>query len=103
MQWLQDVRQINADNLNSISHKAGTHFRNKKREYLKDKINLLKTHSKYKNIRGLCRRINECKKGHQPKTNLVKGEKHDLLADSHKTLKRRKNYYYLAVECTWGS
>jgi hypothetical protein len=30
MQWLQDVRQINADNLNSVGCKAGAHFKNKK-------------------------------------------------------------------------
>jgi hypothetical protein len=37
------------------------HFRNKKREYLKDKIS---TNSKNKNIRDLYRRINDFKRGY---------------------------------------
>jgi hypothetical protein len=43
MQWLQDSRQITGDNLKSIRHKATRHFRNKKKEYLKDKMNLQHT------------------------------------------------------------
>jgi predicted NACHT family NTPase len=42
---------------------ARRHFRNKKREYLKDGINELATNSKNKNIRDLCKRINEFKRG----------------------------------------
>jgi hypothetical protein len=48
-QWLQDSSEINGDNLNNVSR----HFRNKKREYLKGKINELATNSKNKNIRDL--------------------------------------------------
>jgi hypothetical protein len=58
------------------------HFRNKKRQYLKDKINELAINSKNKNIRDLYRGINEFKKGYQPRSNLVKDENGDLLADS---------------------
>jgi hypothetical protein len=39
MQWLQDSSQLNVDNLNNARHEASRHFRNKKREYLKAKIN----------------------------------------------------------------
>jgi hypothetical protein len=39
------------DNLNNVRYEASKHFRNKKREYLQDKINELATHSKNKNIR----------------------------------------------------
>jgi hypothetical protein len=39
LQWLQDPSKINVDNLNNIRDEASKHFRNKKREYLKDKIN----------------------------------------------------------------
>jgi hypothetical protein len=63
----------------------------KKREYLKNKINELKTNSKNKNIRDLYRGINEFKKGYQPRTNMVK-ENGDL-ADSHSILNRWKNYF----------
>jgi hypothetical protein len=68
-------------------------FRNKKREYLKDKINELATNSKNKNIRDLYRGIIGFKKGHQPRNNLVKDENGDLLVDSHNILNRWKNNF----------
>jgi hypothetical protein len=37
--WLQERSKINGDNLNNAGHEASRHFRNKKKEYLKDKIN----------------------------------------------------------------
>jgi hypothetical protein len=43
--------QSNLDNLNNARHEASRHFSNKKREYLKAKINELETNSKKKNIR----------------------------------------------------
>jgi alpha/beta superfamily hydrolase len=55
LQWLQDPSEINGDNLNHIRRETGTHFWNKKREYLKDKINELATNSNNKNIRDLYR------------------------------------------------
>jgi hypothetical protein len=39
---------INGDTLNNIRRKDNRHFRNKKMEYLKDKINELPTNSKKK-------------------------------------------------------
>jgi hypothetical protein len=68
-------------------------FCTKKREYLKNKINELETKGKNKNIRDLYRGINEFKKGYQPRTNMVKEENGDLLADSHSILNRWKNYF----------
>jgi hypothetical protein len=44
-------------------------------------------------IRNLYRGINEFKKVYQPRTNLVKDERHDLLADPHRILNRWKNYF----------
>jgi hypothetical protein len=38
------------------------------------------------------RGINEFKEFYQPRTNLVKDEKGELLADSHSTLNNWKNY-----------
>jgi hypothetical protein len=57
---LQDPSEINGDNLNNVRREASRHFRNKKREYLKDKINELATNSKNKNknIRDLYRGLN---------------------------------------------
>jgi hypothetical protein len=48
---------------------------------------------KQNNIRDLYRAINEFKKGYQPRTNLVKDERGDLLVDPHKILNRWKNYF----------
>jgi hypothetical protein len=48
---------------------------------LKDKITDIELNSKNKNIRDLHRDITQFKKGYQPKTNLVKDERGDLLAD----------------------
>jgi hypothetical protein len=39
--WLLDPNAIYGDNLNNIRCEASRHFRNKNREYLKDKINEL--------------------------------------------------------------
>jgi hypothetical protein len=58
LQWLQDPSEINGINLNNVRHEASRHFRNKKREYLKDKINGLATNSKNKNISDLYRGVN---------------------------------------------
>jgi hypothetical protein len=53
LQCLQDPSEINGDNLNNIRPETSRRFRNKKREYLKDKINELATNGKNKNIRDL--------------------------------------------------
>jgi hypothetical protein len=45
LQWLQDPSEINGDNLSNVRH-TSRHFRNKKREYPKGKINELATNSK---------------------------------------------------------
>jgi hypothetical protein len=51
LQWSQDPSGITGDNLNNVRREASRHFRNIKREYLKDKLNELATSSKYKNIK----------------------------------------------------
>jgi hypothetical protein len=84
---------VNEDNLRNVRREASRHFSNKKREYLKDKISEIELNSKNKNIRDLYRGITEFKKGYQPKTNLVKDERGDLLADPQKILTRWKNYF----------
>jgi hypothetical protein len=93
LQWLQDRSEINADNLNNVRNEASRYFRNKKKEYLKDKINDLATNSKNKNLRDLYRGLNEFKRGYQLRNNLVKDENGDLFADSHNIFNRWKNYF----------
>jgi hypothetical protein len=93
LEWLQNPSEANEDKRSDVRREASRHFRKKKREYLKDKINELESNSKNKNIRDLYRGINEFKKGYQPRTNLVKEERSDLLVDPQKILNRLKNYF----------
>jgi hypothetical protein len=88
LQWLQDKSEINGDNLNNVRREASRYFRNKKREYMINKINELAINSKNKNIRDLYSGINKFKRGYQPRNNLVKDENGHLLADSYKILNR---------------
>jgi len=54
MQWSQDANQRNVDNLNNVRYEAIRHFRNKKEEYLKSKIDELQTNSQIRDIyRGI--------------------------------------------------
>jgi hypothetical protein len=70
----------NVDNLNNVRRDASRHFRNKKKAYLKAKIEKLETNSKINNISDLYRGIIDLKKGYLPRTNIVKDEKGDLVA-----------------------
>ena len=63
MQWIQDPSQSKVDNLNNVRHEASRHFRNKKKAYLKAKIEELETNTKINNIRDLYKGINDFKKG----------------------------------------
>ena len=55
MQWIQDPSQSDVDSLNNVRRDASRHFRNKKKAYLKAKIEELDTKSKIK-ILGTCTR-----------------------------------------------
>jgi hypothetical protein len=93
LQWLQGPSEVYEENLCNVRREASRHFRNKKREYLKDKINEIELNGNNKNIRDLYRGITECKKGYQPKSNLVKDERGDLLVDPRQILTRWKIYF----------
>ena len=88
LQWVQDPSQRNVDNLNNVRREASRHFRNKKKAYLKAKIEDLETNSKIKNIRDLYRGISDFKKGYQPRTNIVMDETGDLVTGSYSILAR---------------
>ena len=81
MQWVEDPSQSNVDNLNSVRREVSRHFRNQKKAYLRAKIEELETNSKIKNIRDLYMGNNVFKKGYQPRCNIVKDMKGDLVAD----------------------
>ena len=82
MQWIKDPRQSNIDTLNKVRRDARKHFRNKKKAYLRGKIEELETNSKINNIRDFYRGINDVRKGYQPRREIVKDEKVGLVADS---------------------
>ena len=88
MQWIRDPSRSNVDNLNNVRG-----FRNKKKAYLKAKIEELETNSKFNNVRDLCRGINDFKKGYQPRTIIVKDEKGELVADHHSFMAMWRNYF----------
>ena len=93
LQWIEDPSQSNVDNLNNVRSEASRHFRNKKKEYLKAKIEGLETNSKIKNTRDLYRGNNDFKKGYQPRSNIVKDEKGDLVVYCHSILARWRNHF----------
>jgi len=68
MQWVHDPGESYEDNLNNVGREANRHFRNKKKKYLKAKIEELEANGKIKNIRGLYRGIRNFKKGYQPRS-----------------------------------
>jgi hypothetical protein len=80
-------------------------LRNKKKEFLKVKIDELETDSKIKNIRGLYRSISNFKKGYQLRINILQDKKGDLVTDSHSILARLKNHFspLLNVQYLLGS
>jgi len=53
---------------------------------MKTKIEEHENYSKIKNTRNLYRGISNFKKGYQPRTNIVKEEKGDLVTDSQSIL-----------------
>jgi hypothetical protein len=72
-----------------LSEISGT----QKLAYLKTKIEEHETNSKIKNIRDLYRNISDFEKGYQPRTNIVKDEKGDLVENSHCILARWRKYF----------
>ena len=101
IQWIQHPSRSNVDNLNNVRRDASRYFRNKKKSYLKAKIEELESNSKINNIRDLYRGINDFNKGYQPRNIVVKDEKGDLVANSHSIMTRWK-HFLPAVACTWG-
>ena len=100
MQWIQDPSQSNVDNLNHVRHDASRHFRNKKNDHLKAKIEELETNSKIKNIRSLYRGINDFKKGYQSRT--IKGRERRFGCRLPQYYGEVEELFLPAVECTWG-
>jgi hypothetical protein len=90
---LKNSSQIIGDNLQHLRCETSRTFRNKKRQYLKGKINELETNNKNKNIRDLYRGINEFKKGYQPRINIIKDQNGNLIAGPQSVLNRWKSFF----------
>jgi hypothetical protein len=75
-----ESKQSNADNLNNVRRESSMHFRERK-EYVKDKTCEIETNGDIKNITDLYRGMNNFKKGYQPRNNIVKDERGDLITD----------------------
>ena len=93
MQWLQDPNQSTEDNLYNLRREATRHFMKKKMEYLKATNDELDSKCKIKNSRDLQKDINDFKKGYQPKINIVRDERDDLVTDSYSFLARWRKYF----------
>jgi hypothetical protein len=74
LQRLNGPKKINENNLINVRSQTSRYFTNKRREYLKDKINQLAAQSNNKN---------EFNSSYQTTNNSMKEENGDLLADSH--------------------
>jgi hypothetical protein len=98
----QDPNRSNVDNLNNVRCDASRHFRNKKKAYLKVKIEELETNSKIKNVRGLYRGINDFKKGYQPRTIIIKGRERRFGCRLPQYYGELEELFLPAIECTWG-
>jgi len=55
IQWIQEPSQRNVDSLNKVRREVSRHFRNKKKAYLRAKIEELEINNKIQNIRDLYR------------------------------------------------
>jgi hypothetical protein len=86
---LQNPSQ-NGDNKQNLRRETSITFRKKEKESLKDKINELETNKENKTIRDLYRGINELKKGCESRSNIIKDENGNLLADLQSVLMRWK-------------
>jgi hypothetical protein len=91
IQWVQEPKQSNVDNLNNVRREASRHFRNLNKGYLKTKIDQLETNSK-KISEKLD--INDFKKFYQPRTNRVRDEKADLITSSNSILVKWRKYIF---------
>jgi len=93
MHSVHDPSQSNIDNLNNVRREASRHFRKKKKAYLKAKIEELKSNSKIKSIRFLYRGISDFRKCYQLRTNTVKDDKGDVVADCHSIVARWRKHF----------
>jgi hypothetical protein len=69
---------------------------------MRAKIEELETNGKIRNIRDLYRGISDFKNGYQPRTDIVKDDKGDLVAVCHSILARWRNYISQLLNVMWS-
>ena len=79
-------------NIGNIRRETSRVLRNKKREYLKEKINGIEVNGKNKIIRDMCQGIRVHKKGFHAGLNILRDENGDVVADRKSILNRWKKY-----------
>ncbi|PSN55555.1 hypothetical protein C0J52_12130 [Blattella germanica] len=82
MNWMREPNEQNSEQLCSIRRETTRFLKNKKREYLKEKINDLEINAKNRNIRELYQGNRIERTGFQARTNIIKDENGDMLADA---------------------
>jgi len=60
---------------------------------MKAKMDEIQTNGKIKSIRDSYKSINDFKKGYQPRNNIVKDEKGDMITGSHSIVARWRNHF----------
>jgi hypothetical protein len=88
-----DNRDERNEQLQKISKEYKRLVRRKKREWEKEKIVEIEDNRRQKNVREMYKGINSTKKGFQSKSNTVRDEKGDLIADRDGLLGRWKRYF----------
>ncbi|KAJ4443973.1 hypothetical protein ANN_05762 [Periplaneta americana] len=81
LKFLQDQVEVNRDNYFNERREASGTLRNKKRGYLKEKLNGVETNSNNKNIRDLYKGIKDFKNGYQARVNVINDENGNDAAD----------------------
>ncbi|PSN38709.1 hypothetical protein C0J52_19477 [Blattella germanica] len=92
MNWMREPNEQYSEQLCSIRRETTRFLKNKKREYLKEKINDLEINARNRNIRELYLGIRIERKGFQARTNIITNENGDMLADAKSILNRWANY-----------
>jgi len=91
--WLTQNMAETRNKFLNIRQAAHNLFKNKKRQYLKRKIEEIEENCQSGNVRGMYMGINNFRKGFQARTEMVKDENDNLITDSTGVLNTWKNYF----------
>ena len=72
LNWLLEPNKINSENLDNIRRETSRVLKNKKREYLKEKINDMEVNGKNKNIIDMYQGVRVHKKVYQARANILR-------------------------------